>query len=209
MPAPEALMFLDTCSLLETCWVCTPPDTWRYSPEKDACFWNKTLPKLQTIGRVIIPARVYDELEKHATNQGKPELAQRSSIVLEKLDHLKKNGGIEVFGDPNDPFADAIMLSVALKFRTQNNLLFVTQDRSLAHDLIAVANFQSVRPRKGAELKVRRISTKGTLEKHRNLENAAQQKPQYSPQPKTQASQPQQNTPPKERNLPWHLSILP
>lgn len=209
MPAPEALIFLDTCSLLETCWIRTPPDTWLHSPEKEACFWSETLPTLQAIGRIIVPARVYDELKKHASNQEKPELAQRSHVVLEKLKLLRKRNSIEVFGDPNDPFADAIMLSVALKFRTQNNLLFVTQDRNLAHDLIAVANFQSVRPRKGAELKVRRISTKGTLGKHRNLENATQQNRNTAPlRPKTQAPKTQKSTPSKERNLPWHLSIL-
>ncbi|WP_294439973.1 hypothetical protein [uncultured Slackia sp.] len=68
-------------------------------------------------------------------------------------------------GDPNDPFADAVLLSVALKFRTQKNLLFLTQDRALATDLVAISNFISVRPRNKCELKVYRLNSKGSIER--------------------------------------------
>ena len=70
-------------------------------------------------------------------------------------------------GDPNDPFADAILLSVALKFRTQRNMIFITQDRNLAEDLESIRRFRSVSPRKGYDIKIRRVARSGAVEPHR------------------------------------------
>lgn len=167
-------IFIDTCSLLDSCWDCVDrkTDTFEYSRAKDVTFWGKEFPSLAGMGEVIIPRRNYEELIKHANNQKKPGLADRSKFILKRIDSLISEGKIQVVGDENDPFADAILLSVALKFRTQKNMAFITQDRKLAHDLESIRNFRSVEPRNGLDIKVRRISKDGRLEPHKNTPKA-------------------------------------
>lgn len=161
-------IFIDTCSLLDSCWNCVDrkADKFEYSQAKDDRFWGKEFPGLVAMGEVIIPKRNYEELVKHANNQKKPGLADRSKFILKRLDSLIADGKIQIVGDENDPFADAILLSVALKFRTQKNMAFITQDRKLAHDLESIRHFRSVEPRNGLDIKVRRITKDGSLGKH-------------------------------------------
>lgn len=165
-PSNVVLVFIDTCSLLVSCW---DGDERRgedivLNPKKEKQFWDRELAALLNMGRVIVPLRNYEELQKHAKQRKKPVLARQSKLVLEKLYPLVASGRIEVIGDSNDPFADAILLSVALKFRTQHNLAFITQDTALAKDLTKIGSFESIQPREGQELKVRRISSKGVIE---------------------------------------------
>ncbi len=168
MSVSDTYIFIDTCSLLVSCWDVSRNNTVIYNQEKDKQFWDGEMPTLSRVGTIILAKRNYDELEKlsHVRNDpNRPQLGERCSQVLSRIAPLLSNKTISIVGDPNDPFADAILLSVALKFRTQKNLLFLTQDRALAFDLIAISNFQSVRPRNGYELKVRRLSEKGSIER--------------------------------------------
>lgn len=166
-------IFIDTCSLLDSCW--NPrkdndgQESFVYSREKAETFWGKEFRSLEAMGDVIIPARNYEELLKHSQNKKKPDLAKRAQEIIDRITRLHQSKRIQVVGDPNDPFADAILLSVALKFRTQNNMAFVTQDRKLAKDLDSIRHFESVRPRKGYDIKIRRINKDGTLGKHKWL----------------------------------------
>ena len=79
---------------------------------------------------------------------------------------------VEVAGDANDPFADAVLLSVALKFRTQANLHFITQDRALAKDLQRIIGFESVRPRGGQTMVISRVTSSGRVEPFADLSRA-------------------------------------
>ena len=166
MSRDDTLIFIDTCSLLDSCWNVSRCGTISNNAEKASRFWGYELPTLSQIGSIIVTKRNYDELIKLSKvhdNPSRPQLGLRCEIVLDRLSPLITEGIVSIVGDPNDPFADAILLSVALKFRTQRNLLFITQDRALATDLIAISDFQSVRPRKGYELKVRRIDPNGSI----------------------------------------------
>ena len=161
---PEPFIFIDTCSLLDSCWVRSSKsgvEQFSFSKQKEQRFWEQEFKSLAAIGKVILPKRNYDELKKHAKNTSKPGLARRSEYILKKLEKLIKDGSIEIVGDANDPFADAILLSVALKFRTQRHLLFVTQDKALARDLEAISRFESVNSH--YDLKVRTISARGEI----------------------------------------------
>lgn len=123
---------------------------------------------LSLMGSIILAKRNYDELVKLTSVRNdptRPILGERCEIILDRVRPLIGNGIVSIVGDPNDPFADAILLSAALKFRTQKNLLFLTQDRALATDLIAISHFQSVHPRKGYGLKVCRLNSRGSIEK--------------------------------------------
>ncbi|MDO4437340.1 MAG: hypothetical protein Q4B77_05255 [Coriobacteriaceae bacterium] len=162
----ETYIFLDTCSLLESSWN-RKGNSFVFDAQKDRRFWQTEMQSLMNAGSVILPVRNYEELIKHAhalDDPSRPHLRERSECVLTRIDELRDRGDITLVGDANDPFADAILLSVALKFRTTKNLLFLTQDRNLATDLITIASFKSVRPRRGHELKVRRLNREGIIE---------------------------------------------
>ena len=170
MPGTDTLIFIDTCSLLVSCWDSKGrgnSETFTFNHEKERRFWDALLPSLVSVGELIVTKRNYDELVKLSAARndlGRPLLAERCSHVLKRLHPLIENNSVSIVGDANDPFADAIMLSAALKFRTQKNLLFITQDRSLASDLIAISNFKSVRSR-GRQMKVRRLDRSGGIER--------------------------------------------
>ena len=169
----------------------------KYCPGKEHAFWNVVLPSLSAVGEVIITARNYEELSKLSTvsdDKDRPALAERCIHVLKLLRPLIESGFVSIVGDKNDPFADAILLSVALKFRTQKNLLFITQDRALASDLVALANFASVRPR-GFEMKVRRLSSNGDIETWRFTEKGWGKNPNRSPFPQAPSSNELPQTP--------------
>ena len=170
MPGTDTLIFIDTCSFLVSCWDSKGrgnSETFTFNYEKERRFWDALLPSLVHVGELIVTKRNYDELVKLSTvrnDPGRPLLAERCSHVLKRLHPLIENNSVSIVGDANDPFADAILLSVALKFRTQKNLLFITQDGSLARDLIAISNFKSVRPG-GRQMKVRRLDRSGGIER--------------------------------------------
>lgn len=167
MLTSDTYIFIDTCSLLVSCWDMSRDNTIVYNQKKDRRFWDGEVPTLAQIGTIILTKRNYDELNKLSSvhnDPKRPQLGERCSQVLSRITPLLADKTISIAGDPNDPFADAILLSVALKFRTQKNLLFLTQDRALASDLIAISNFQSVRPRNGYELKVRRLNAEGRID---------------------------------------------
>jgi rRNA-processing protein FCF1 len=120
---------------------------------------------LEKQGCVILPQRNYQELAKLAKNSKKDTLAKQSQYVLNNLEAMIAGGRIEIIGDANDPFADAVLLSVALKFRTQHNLIFITQDKALANDLHKIAKFESIRPREGQTISIFKIDRDGRLKK--------------------------------------------
>ena len=166
-------IFIDTCSLLETCWnTDRSSKTCTYSNTKEHVFWNSELPALETIGTIIIPTRVYEELQGFANGKKDAELANRSQHLLFLMEPLINEKRIQIVGDKNDPFADSILLSVALKFITKRNLLFITQDRALAKDLDSIGNFESI-ARTCHEIKVRRIGKSGKVKAHRGLKRKA------------------------------------
>lgn len=162
----DTFIFLDTCSLLESCWNRGEGDKFVYSAQKDQKFWASEMKSLLCTGTVFLSRRNYEELIKLSKvhdDPKRPQLGERSKEIIKRISTLAESKQIEIVGDENDPFADAILLSVALKFRTSKNLLFLTQDRALAHDLYSISNFKSVQPRKGCELRVRRINHNGII----------------------------------------------
>lgn len=167
-----SLIFIDTSSLLVSCWKGDERkgEAVSHEPRKEQAFWDGELGRLAASGRLVLTARNREELIKHSKSKVKPGLADRSKHVLAKLAPLIKAGTVEVVGDSNDPFADAVLLSVALKFRTQANLIFLTQDRALARDLLKVESFESVRPRGGQTMKVCRVAGSGRVEAVGNRE---------------------------------------
>lgn len=161
-------IFVDTCTMLDSCWKTSTDQYGKrcYMPsnKKEYQFWDIEFNALMGRGEVILPEKNINELVKHANDPSNKSRAQRARyVLLKKIIPLYKAKRITVAGDENDPFADAALLSAALKYRTQKNLIFITQDRGLASDLETVRNFKSVQPRNGCTLKVLRMSNNGRL----------------------------------------------
>lgn len=168
----RCLIFLDTSSLLASCWNGDDRrgEQVRHDQQKESTFWTDEVGELSQRGTLILPLRNRDELIKHSRSSAKPLLAKQAGHIIAKLEALVSQKRVEIVGDRNDPFADAILLSVALKFRTQHTLWFITQDNALARDLYAITRFESVQPRGGQQFEIRRIGPSGKLERFRNLE---------------------------------------
>ena len=142
----EFKIFIDTCSLL---------DDMIYT------FFKNIKPHLKAYNKqIIIPRKVIEELEKHSQNSdpNKLELAQSASKMrYEILPKLQNDGFIDIKGEENDPFADAVFQFVFEKFRTMHRLLLITQDNKLAKDILNKNESESV---KGHKIFVRRINPK-------------------------------------------------
>lgn len=167
----STLIFFDTSSLLVSCWNGDERkgEEVVHDQAKETTFWSDEIPRLAETGRLVLATRNHDELVKHSRSSQKKDLAKRARYTLAKLSPLVTPGTIEVAGDSNDPFADAVLLSVALKFRTQANLHFITQDRSLAKDLQRIIEFESVRPRGGQTMSVSRVARNGRVQAFSDL----------------------------------------
>ena len=76
--AKDWKIFLDTCSILSA---------------GANTFWLTILPLLQQYNnKVIIPLRSIEELEKHAANSSKPDLARNAADSLKSIVQLQRAG---------------------------------------------------------------------------------------------------------------------
>lgn len=139
-------IFMDTSSLL--------------SPYADKFFANLAplLEKYNT--SVVLPKRVIDELYKHQANSSNPDLAKKAHKALKNIQSLLSNRRVTVRGEESDNFADNVFQVVFTKFRINNKLLLITEDNSLAQDILALNNNQSVR---GKAVAAKRLSKYGYL----------------------------------------------
>lgn len=139
-------IFVDTCSLLH------------FSAEK---FFLNIIPILDSYNaKIIVPLRCCDELKKHSQNNLDVQLANNASNVLKKLKQLIDAGYAELRGEDSDNFADNVFLTVFTKFRMKYNMLLITQDNDLAHDILALNDSKSVN---GKDVCVRQINQYGFL----------------------------------------------
>ena len=131
-------IFVDACSLLH--------------PDADK-FWMNIVPILQRENKkLIIPLRVYEEVDKFASdpkqyekkNQSDPQFHSRAVKAKQNIIKMKSAGIVAVMGDETDNFADNVFLTVFTKYRMKYNLMLVTQDNNLSNDIINIANSLSV-----------------------------------------------------------------
>lgn len=148
-------IFIDTCSLL--------------FDDADK-FWTNIVPLLQRERKtIIIPFRVYEEVEKFASNPSlctikngsNPNLNKQAIKAKNNVIMLQKAGLIEVFGNNNDNFADNVFQTVFTQFRLKYNLMLITQDNNLANDIINIGNSKAVNTNN--RIMVERINKYGFL----------------------------------------------
>jgi serine/threonine protein kinase len=93
---------------------------------------------------LIVAKRVIDELQKHQNNKLDQETSKSAYRGLKIIKTLQNMQICDIYGDNNDPFADNLFISMFSKFRQSHNLLMITQDNSLAGDLLALSDQKSV-----------------------------------------------------------------
>ena len=148
-------VFIDTCSLLS---------------EYADVFWEHLIPVLvEEKSNVIVPLRVYEEVEKYANDAelcqkkapDNPNLNRCARHAKERIIKLQADGLIRVLGDKNDNFADNVFQTVFTQYRMKYNLILITQDRNLASDIMRISESKAVTV--NTKILVRRINKHGYL----------------------------------------------
>lgn len=148
-------IFIDTCSLLSI---------------RANKFWEHITPILKAQNAsVIVPYRVYEEVEKYADNlelckkkvPNDPNFNLTAKKAKKKILSLYEQGLVKIFGDKTDNFADNVFQTVFTKFRMKYNLLLITQDKDLASDIMKISESKSVMANN--KILVRKINNYGYL----------------------------------------------
>ena len=138
-------VFIDTCSMLE---------------ESFPLFVEHVIPLLEKHNnRIIVPLTVNKELIHHLENPNKPELRAPAIRALKILDRYR-NTYFRILGDESDSFPDNLFLHLYIQFRQNFRMLFITQDKGLAVDILNNNDSNSVRANAAV---VKRITPQGYL----------------------------------------------
>ena len=138
-------ILIDTCSMLE---------------ESFPLFVEHVIPLLEKHNNsIIVPLSVTKELVKHLDNPDKPEL-QAPAIRALRIIEQYKNKYFRILGDDTDSFPDNLFLNLYIQFRQKYHMLFITQDRGLAVDILNNNDSNSVRANAAV---VKRITPQGYL----------------------------------------------
>ena len=122
-------VFVDTCSLMENA---------------SATFmWNYLVPTLRNYGvqPLIVAKAVVDELNRLAKRDDTKAHAQTAMRIVHGLIDA---GDAEVFGEDNDTFPDNLFQDVFTRLRLKYRLILITQDSSLAKDILSLNSSSSV-----------------------------------------------------------------
>lgn len=148
-------VFIDTCSLLS---------------ESAESFWKNIAPVLKAENAsIIVPLRVYEEVEKYANDaelcqkkaSDNPGLNHAAKLAKDKIIKLQSEGLVRVLGDKNDNFADNVFQTVFTQYRMKFNLILITQDKNLASDIMRISESKAVSV--NTKILVRRINKHGYL----------------------------------------------
>ncbi len=139
-------LFVDTCSILHG---------------KAQDFFYKLAPVLiDQKKQIIIPHKVVIEVERLQNSPKKStKIAAETGATI--LRHYLDYNLVDIRGEKNDPFADNVFHYVFSKFRTQKDLALITQDKSLAMDILSLKHSQSIKSSK--EIIVLKIGYQGDL----------------------------------------------
>lgn len=172
----DCKVFVDTCS-----WMLA--DRNKDDSTRGAKFLTEqVLPQLRASNNpIMLPERVKLELEKLAT--GAPPASFHAAAGLAAVNEFTSAGMAVVASDPNevagsDRFADPLFVRLAVRFQSEFDLCFVTQDTNLAKLLVA-----SRKPGTGHKFLVMFIPMKGKQLQpwSKKLDKPAAQDQQHQP----------------------------
>lgn len=156
-------VFIDTCALLD---------------ENAGVFWNHIEPILiEKKKSIIIPYRVYEEVKRFADHLDYCEKRQidhplefhkNAQEVLRKIIFLQKKNCIEIFGDPDDQFADHVFQAIFTRYYLTYNLMLITRDMKLKNAIYRITQNEAMNHQ--CDIKVVRINKYGYLSVLRPLD---------------------------------------
>ncbi len=110
--------------------------------------------------KVVIPYKVIEELKKHydsGNDHHKADLAEKGLKMCQKL---KREDCITIRGNENDNFADNVFFVHFADLRFRYNMLLITQDYKLSHDILQLNHMKTGG---GNPVRVFRITARGAL----------------------------------------------
>ncbi len=141
----ETKIFIDTCSMLE---------------DSFPLFVEHVIPLLvKHNNHIIVPLSVTRELVHHLENPNKPELREPAIRALQILNRFR-NTYFRILGCESDSFPDNLFLDLYIQFRQKYHMVFITQDKGLAVDILNNNDSNSVRANAAV---VKRITPQGYL----------------------------------------------
>lgn len=122
--------------------------------------------------RLAVPIQVVRELDSMQESNDK-ERATKSKRALSLLRDYQ-NIWFDFFGEDSDAtYADHLFNAVFLRYSVDTNLILLTQDRALAHDILLIREFRSFRCK--PPLAIRMVHRNGKIESwNRNAEGEIQ-----------------------------------
>lgn len=166
------VIFIDTSSLLQESSI-------NFLEKLDAVLkqHKKTL---------ILPYKVYEELQKHFKNEKDKNLSKKAKNIMLSLKHYQDNQLLEIYGDNTlDNFADNVFQMQITRLRVHKTVLLITNDIKLGKDILLLNESQSV---DGKPIFVQKVNRFGFLQKVvGDYENKG--KPTRTPKPKIDESQ--------------------
>ena len=124
-------VFVDTCSFMENA---------------SATFmWNYLVPTLRNYGvhPLIVAKAVVDELNRLATQRSDSK-ARHAQTAMQIVHGLIDADDAEVKGEDDDTFPDNLFQDVFIRLRLKYRLILITQDLSLAKDILSLNSSNSV-----------------------------------------------------------------
>ncbi len=94
--------------------------------------------------RLVVPHRVMQECKKHATSTD-PERSRKGHRAAALVEKMVAEQLADVFGEPDEFFADNVIQAVVMRFCEKYHFCLVTQDRALATDTLRIASRPSVK----------------------------------------------------------------
>ena len=152
----DVRIFIDTCSLLDAGF---------------PLFMEHAIPLLEKYQkRIIVPQVVIGEMTKHLKNADKPERAASAERALTYIyKGWEKKKWFIILREESDTFPDNLFQTLYAQNRMKLHMLFITQDKGLAADLLNSSNSHSVKAHRAL---VKRITPAGYLNNLRlNLDN--------------------------------------
>ncbi len=105
---------------------------------------DKLLPAAAQNGwSVVLPLRVYQELNKHAGGD-RAQLRALATRALTVIEYGRRAGIVNLVGSDQDQYADAMFQTAFAQFRTKFPLVLITQDVALMADILGLADPRSV-----------------------------------------------------------------
>ncbi|MGL4654578.1 MAG: hypothetical protein ACRCWM_01635 [Sarcina sp.] len=116
---------------------------------------------IKTNNHIILQYKVAKEINKLLINE-KKETRERAKQASSFLNSLIAEDVVKIYGSDNDNFADHQFLNIIHKFRAQRDICIITQDSSLAEDILNIKNSKSTKY--NTDLRIVRLNEKGSLD---------------------------------------------